>query len=867
MITRFSTPSKVALHDVGGKGMNLVQMTQGGLAVPDGFIVSTKAYDQFIEENKLQDKIADLVEGVSADDMNALEKVSDEIKQLITQAPVSEGLRSQIVEAYNTLDVPLTAVRSSATAEDLPEMSFAGQHNSYLNVRGENNLLSAVQKCWASLWNARAVSYRMRHGVSQQFKSLSLAVVVQTMVPSDCAGVLFTVNPVNNRRDQLYINSSWGMGEAVVSGIVTPDEFVLDKKTGELLTSVVAKKETQIIRSDGSNVRTAVPPELQQKESLNPEDLKQLFNMAQAVDTYYGEPMDTEWVISGGKAYIVQARPVTGLHPMPVKNDDIEKHGLRLYFSFTRVAQGISEPFTPMGLEIQGLEMWAALKAVGINAEKRPRGFKTAAGRIYWDFTELIRKPKRARKIADNISNKDPVAGKVLMEFVDRNKSELTSKKSKLPLPLKSLLPAGRFAARAAGAFIQPQHAERRSISLAENHLKTMNRKALTRETPAEKIELIEEIMERGMKVIIHQCAYFIPAFKADQRGRKRLRKWLGSEAYLDPVIQGLPNSPTSAMGFRLMEIAYELKQNGEHLSKTHPFVIQFLKSYGHRSNVELDVGHPNWREKPDYIMNLLETYMEMEEETLSAKISRHHNSADEAVSSTVRKVKEKKGSRAAKQMEKDCRYLRQTLGLRERPKFDLIRSFALIRQLLQEIGEELVERKFIQEVDDVFYLELAEVKEPSAPLLELVEERKKTFHEQKKLKTVPRFMTNTGECLYESAYSSSEDGLHGIPVSSGEYTGTVRVVHDPAEAKLKEGEILVTHSTDPSWTPLFLTAGALIMETGGTASHGGIVAREYGLPAVSGIERVSEKLKTGDKVTINGNSGQVLLLEETEGV
>ncbi|TVP83208.1 MAG: pyruvate, phosphate dikinase [Alkalicoccus sp.] len=866
MITRFSTTAQVTLHEVGGKGMNLIQMTQGGLEVPDGFIVSTKAYDQFIAENDLQNKIADLLDGVSADDMNALEKVSAEIKQLITQASIPEGMRSKIVEAYNTLDVPLTAVRSSATAEDLPEMSFAGQHNSYLNVSGEENLLSAVQKCWASLWNARAVSYRMRHGVPQQFKTLSLAVVVQTMVPSDSAGVLFTVNPVNNRRDQLYINSSWGMGEAVVSGIVTPDQFVLDKKTGELITSVIEKKETQIIRSDGSNVRTAVPPELQQKESLNPGELKQLFSMAQAVDTYYGEPMDTEWVISRGKAYIVQARPVTGLHPMPVKNDDIEKHGLRLYFSFTRVLQGISEPFTPMGLEIQRLEMWGALKALSINVEKRPRGFKTAAGRVYWDFTELIRKPKRAGKVAETISNKDPVAGKVLMEFVDRNKNELISKKSKLPMPPKTLLTAGRFAVRAAGAFIQPQYAERRSISLAEKHLKTMNRKARKRETAAEKIELIEEIMESAMKVIIHQCAYFIPAFKADERGRKRLKKWLGSEDYLAPVIQGLPNSPTSAMGFRLMEIAYELKQNGEHLSKTHPFVIQFLESYGHRSNMELDVGHPNWKEKPDYIMNLIETYMEMEEGSLATKMSRHHNTTDEAVSPIVRKVKEKKGKRAAKHIKKDCRYLRQTLGLRERPKFDLIRSFALIRQVLQEIGEELVDRKLIQEVNDVFYLELSEVQEPSAPLHELIEERKKAFYEQKKIKTVPRFMTNTGECLYESAYSSSEDGLHGVPVSSGEYTGTVRVIHDPAEAKLKEGEILVTHSTDPSWTPLFLTAGALIMETGGTGSHGGIVAREYGLPAVSGIERVSEKLKTGDKVMINGSSGKVLLLEETEG-
>ncbi|RNA66927.1 PEP/pyruvate-binding domain-containing protein [Alteribacter keqinensis] len=863
MITHFSTTQKVSLNDVGGKGMNLVQMTQGGLAVPDGFIVTTKAYDQFIEENQLGDRIAAMLKGVSADDMNALEEVSYKIKLLINQAFIPEAVRSQIVEAYNGLGVPFVAVRSSATAEDLPDMSFAGQHNSYLNVTGEEKLMLSVKKCWASLWNARAISYRMMHDVPQEYKVLSLAVVVQAMVNSDSAGVMFTVNPMNNRRDQLYINSSWGMGEAVVSGIVTPDQFVLDKKTGELISSVIEKKETQMIRSNGRNVKTAVPELLQRKESLNHKELKQLFEMAQAVDRYYKQPMDTEWVIGQGAAQIVQARPVTGLHPMPVKNDDPKKYGLRFYFSFTRVAQGISEPFTPMGLEIQRLEMWAALKTVGIKVEKRPRGFKTAAGRVYWDFTELIRSPKRAEKIAENISDKDPVAGKVLTEFVERNKGELTSKRSKLPFPPKSLLVASRFALRTAGAFIQPQHAERRCITLAENHLKTMNEKALKCQTPAEKIELIDTIMESAMKVILHQCAYFLPGFKADQRARKRLWEWLGSDDYMAPVIQGLPNSPTSAMGYRLMEIAYELKMKNEKLSVTHPFIMHFLESYGHRSNVELDVGNPNWREKPDYIMNLLESYMEMDTESLHAKLNKHNDNADKAISSIVTKVKEKKGARAARQIEKDCLYMRKTLGLRERPKFDLIRSFALIRQILQEAGEELVNNGFIKEVNDVFYLERSEVRGLSVPLYELIEERKKTFYKQKKIKTVPRFMTNTGECLYESVDSSNEDGLHGVPISSGEYTGTVRVIHDPANAKLKEGEILVTHSTDPSWTPLFLTAGALIMETGGTASHGGIVAREYGLPAVSGIERVSEKLKTGDKVMINGSSGKVLLLEE----
>ncbi|AOM84392.1 PEP/pyruvate-binding domain-containing protein [Salisediminibacterium beveridgei] len=866
MIIHFHTREAVSLKAAGGKGLNLVQMTAAGLNVPDGFILTTEAYNAFIEQNGLAKGIAEAVEHVQAADMAGLDQAAETIQQSIQKADVPDEIRSLIIEHYHELPQPLVAVRSSATAEDLPETSFAGQHDSFLNVEGEDALLQSVKNCWASLWNARAISYRINNRIPQSFPSLSLAVVVQCMADGDAAGVMFTANPLNNRRDQLFINASWGMGEAVVSGAVTPDQFILDKQTGTVVSSRIARKTVQIIRTESGNRQTEVPENQQTVASLTDIELKKLHELAGAVYRYYQEPMDTEWVLGrDGDIHIVQARPLTGLHPLVDGNDPIEE-GLCFYFSFTRVSQGISVPFTPLGIDVQKLEMWGALKALGVNPGKSPKGFKTAAGRIYWDFTELIRNPKRAKKMADSFSLKDPVAGKVMMAFVARNEAELASKKGRLKLPPRLFAVSIRMAVRVFGAMISPEKAETRAKKLAEGHLKRMNRQALKAKTIPEKIAVVDTIMENAMRVILHQCAYMVPGMLAEKRAEKRLNAWLGDDRLLHTVIQALPNSPTTQMGHQLVGLACDYKDAGVTPDESDPKIQSFLDEFGHRSNVELDVGIANWHEDPSYILNLIHAFMEQDTKALYDKLERRQREAEEAALTITRQVKDEKGKRAANKIQKDCHYIRSLLGLRELPKFDLVRSFALVRSILLEAGDILVQHGVILSREDIAFLNRTDILNPQGSFFDLVAERKAAFEQQKEIKTVPRYMTNTGETMYESTdIAETDDGLTGFPIASGEYTGMVRVIHNPAKATLKDGEILVTHSTDPSWTPLFLRAGGLIMETGGTGSHGGIVAREYGIPAVAGVERISEKLHTGDRVTVNGSTGQVVLLEKAK--
>ncbi|NJP38427.1 PEP/pyruvate-binding domain-containing protein [Alkalicoccus luteus] len=860
MIHSFDSSHTWSLKEAGGKGLNLVNMVKAGLPVPPGFIISTAAYRQFMSDYKLENMVQNELFGIDPENVHQLEQKASWIQQSIMKHEVPQQARASIMEAQQKLgDMPL-AVRSSATAEDLPDLSFAGQHDSNLDIEGEEQLMESIKRCWASLWNARAISYRIHHGISHHPDELALAVVVQVMVESEKSGVLFTVNPLTNRRDQLLVNAAWGMGEGVVSGKVTPDTYILSKENGRLITAEIAKKQTKIIRTKTGPQKADVPYEEREQACLSKEELEQLYTLAKAVNKYDDRPQDTEWVIGDGNLFIVQARPVTSLHETVSPPDPPEK-GLRLYLSFTRVSQGISIPFTPLGLDVQRLEMKGALHALGYKQAYADTAFKTAEGRIYWDCTEVIRNKKRAFNIADSLSLKDPGAEKLLKQFVTENEQELQQQKSGLYVPFKLAAVGGRLLIRAIAASVQPHLAEKRQVQLAHKHLQAMMKVKQQAGSRREKLEAVHTIMDEAMRIILHQCAYIVPGLSAEKRAKKRTALWLEDSKLLNPVLHALPNSPTTQMGKRLVEIAAAYDEAGMDPDPEHRLIQEFLEEYGHRSTTELDIGIPRWYEDTAYLLQLIESYREQGAAALSKKLDEQAAYARVQIELLKREAEKHKGKQGAKKLERDCLHIRRLLGLRERPKFDLIRSFALVRQLMMEIGEELEQSGNLHHKEDVFFLKLEELYHEEASFLETVASRKKRYNKQRQRKSVPRFMTSTGECLYESTTLQQDGALQGNPISSGETEGTVRVLTEPAEARLNPGEILVTHSTDPSWTPLFLTAGGLVMETGGSGSHGGIVAREYGIPAVAGIENVSEKLQTGDRVRLNGTTGTVQVL------
>ena len=309
--------AEATLDKVGGKGLNLCRMTRSGFPVPPGFLVTTEAYHVFVQANNLQEQIVAL----ASNQANISERRSAAIRQLFANGRIPADLTEAIHHAYADLtqtvdDLPL-AVRSSATAEDLPGASFAGQQESYLNVRGEQAVLQAVKRCWSSLWTPRALEYRARQGIDPA--TVSLAVVVQVMVPADASGIMFTANPINGARDEIVIDAAWGLGEAIVGGLVTPDHVVVDKMTGAIKQIVIADKTVMTQSTDKGTEERAVEENKRHTQVLEATQAIELAKLGTEIEKYYGEPQDIEWCSANGKFYIVQARPITTLPPEPVR--------------------------------------------------------------------------------------------------------------------------------------------------------------------------------------------------------------------------------------------------------------------------------------------------------------------------------------------------------------------------------------------------------------------------------------------------------------------------------------------------------------------------------------------------------------------
>src|SRR5438067_4068792 len=301
------------LEQVGGKGASLARLAAAGLPVPPGFHVTTDAYRRFVRENGLQEKILAMVSTVTTDQPNTLEEASRQIGRLFAQGSIPAEIAATIREAYATLgssDLPV-AVRSSATAEDLPELSFAGQQETYLNMRGEAMVLDAIKRCWASLWTARAIGYRARSGIAHE--EVSLAVVVQELVLADAAGILFTANPLTGERDQVMINAAWGLGEAIVGGLVTPDTMVADKASGTIAKEEITEKKSMTVRPPEGTDEEPVPVDKRTAAVLTAEQAAELARLGTRIEQLYGQPMDIEWAMKDGSFFIVQARPITTL--------------------------------------------------------------------------------------------------------------------------------------------------------------------------------------------------------------------------------------------------------------------------------------------------------------------------------------------------------------------------------------------------------------------------------------------------------------------------------------------------------------------------------------------------------------------------
>jgi pyruvate,water dikinase len=837
---------------VGGKAANLGELIGARFDVPEGFCVTTAAYRAAVCGAGVQD-------GHATDPAAA--------RAAVLASPIPADIADAIRHSYQRLGsgapVPV-AVRSSATAEDLPGASFAGQQDTYLDVIGIDQLLDAVRRCWASLWTDRAVAYRAAQGIGSD--GLALAVVVQRMVPARAAGVLFTADPVTGRRRCAVIDAAPGLGDAVVSGSVDPDHFVVETATGAVIER----------RHGGAPHFCLADP-----------TVRELAALGDQIEQAFGAPQDIEWAIdASGRIWVVQSRPITTLFPVPQRRTPTATDDVRAFFCVS-LAQGLHRPITPIGIAAFRVMGSAFLGLAGYppgRAVDGPDGFAVAAQRVFVDATPALRS-RVGREIMPRALDVMEARSAVVMRrlFDDPRFAPLRGSVLRSGIPLARVLLRCRVPVSAAQALISPAAAHRRINRM----LRDVGRSSVGGGDISQRVDSVVRLLGGALpsapRVLPSAAAGFAALGVA-----ARLLRGSADRSELEAVLRSAPGNVTTEMDLELWQIAATVRRDAsaasalrdrppaqladDYRAGTLPPVLHrgmtgFLERYGQRAVAEIDLGMPRWSDDPAHLFGVLAGYLQLDDETRSP--DEHFRRGDRQAVAMVAALtaRARQRGRLRGMVVGFClRRARSLVGLREMPKFLMITAFGRARAALAQIGGELAAAGAIHTPDDVFFLDFDEIARAAggADLRGRIADRRRDYDAELGRRHVPRVVLSDGtepEAVAAARAGAPEPGLlTGTPASAGVVTAAARVILDPAGASLLPGEILVAPSTDPGWTPLFLTAGGLVMEMGGANSHGAVVAREYGIPAVVGVAGATTMITTGSGVTVDGAGGTVRL-------
>ncbi|MBN1582084.1 MAG: phosphoenolpyruvate synthase [Anaerolineae bacterium] len=894
--------------------MNLTRLVQAGFPVPPGFILTTDAYESFVRDHGLSKLILGVVQDIPSDDPEALQAASQTIRAWFRDHALSASLIAALHDAYADLGYPpvagepqdgslkppaAVAVRSSATAEDLPGFSFAGQQDTILNVVGEAALQKAVVDCWSSLWTARAIGYRTRNDIDHA--AVSLAVVVQEMVSSETSGVLFTANPLTGKRSEVVIDATLGLGEALVSGQVEPDHYVVDTN-GHILAKTLGAKALVIHGREGGGT-VSVHNDAAAQQALSDVAIRELAQLGRRVEAVFGMPQDIEWAGVDGRLYLLQSRPITTLFPLP---EGMPANGCslsappRVMFSFGSV-QGMLDPMTPFGRDAIGATLIGAGKLFGAHVTLETQSLLWEAGERLWiNVTGLLGNRAGRRLALAALPYVDPSAAQALETLIaqERFPPPGSLRIRTILRVLRVLLP---MIGRALRTLLRPDAERRRLLQQLETMLTDFESRFSQLASLPERLAAIRQMADRAFDFVIPQ---FVPRFGIGMATYNLLTHLAATVLEGDTdipqqvdtrvMMRGVPYNVTTEMDFALWQAAQVIRADpasltyfqareaaalaNDYLQGYLPTVAQeaiasFMHRYGMRGLAEIDLGRPRWREEPLPILQTLRSYLDITDVNLAPDVV-YERGKQSAKAEIDRLAEALRGTRGgwfkARLAHWAARRMRALVGLREAPKFTLVRLFGIMRQALLADGARLTANGLLSLPDDVFFLHMHELDALAAgdrrDWVALVRARRQTFAQEKRRRQIPRLLLSDGQAFYErAAVSETGDGaaVYGEPVSPGVIEGVVRVVLDPRTAQLVPGEILVCPGTDPSWTPLFLTAGGLVMEVGGMMTHGAVVAREYGLPAVVGVHEATQRLHTGQRVRVDGASGQVVLLED----
>jgi phosphohistidine swiveling domain-containing protein len=874
----------------GGKGSQLAALAAKGFPVPPGFVVTTEAFAAFLEAGDLQNEI----EKISSSTLSEAGSLQARITAMGLPEPVSGALRERLLDFERRLDSDARwAVRSSAVAEDLAGASFAGQYDSVLGVTGFEEVAAALLRCWASFFNARALQYRRDRGI----RDLRGAVVVQRLISADAAGVCFTLDPVSGGSDRVVVNSNFGLGESVVSGRATPDTFVIDKLSRRMIHRQVPTKALKVAPVPGGTAEVAIEESLRGSASLTDEQARAVAALAIRVEEQVGRPVDIEWAMRNGELFLLQSRPVTAAGPnagthteacrasppedwVPELNTPIDPR-YPLY-SNGNISEVLPGCITPLSWSYIGPTIEHAFRTQGIAL-----GGMEPARPEYQVLGFFFHRPYVC------VSYLEAAAARVPGMSPDAIHEEFVAPPA-VPTPAvtgRDLWPDRWPAlARVGLTFLRKLLSVEREARACE---KTIRRQG--EECEAERLQrwsderLLEAVRFSEPMARVSDTHVWASSFAVVFFGllRKLTRAWLddGDGSLAAQMVTGIGSLPSADPAFGLYHLArtvmscaeleryfdsisddravLEAIQTDESAGEFRSALQEFLRAFGHRAVCEAEFRNPCWREDPAQVVALVRNYLQpglTPPEAVRTRQKRVRSDAQRRVESLplVKRVV----------LRHVIERTRRGMELRERLKDLIVLRSDRARRIYAELRHRLVSRKQLADADDIYFLLGSEVADllrgvTDAGTAEAIIGRRRRDFAWCEAVRLPKIQQGVAITVTAADFASATQ-LKGTGVSPGKVEGRARIIRDPrTNSHIEPGEILVAPVTDAGWTPLFINAAGLVVEVGGLLSHGSVVAREYGLPAVVGVTAATERIQTGDRLYLDGSSGIVVKLDE----
>ncbi len=863
----FDVKKLPSILEVGGKAESLMKLTKGGFNVPEGSVLTVLFFEEWLAE--LQNSISDKSLWKDPDNFK---KLADRLKEKAKGLIYSERQKSiiyAIIKAHGEGD--RYAVRSSSPEEDLSGASFAGGYETVLGVT-KDSVFDAVKSAFVSCMDERVFFYKHQNGFDTS--TLRIAVIIQKQIASEASGVGFSLNPLNNCFDEVVINANSGLGESVVSGMVTPDEFVIDKVKTRIVEKTVGSKEQAIVLDAVSGTR--VVEGIRGKFSISDHQALELSALIKKVEMYYGFPVDIEWAYALGKLYLLQSRPITTYVPLPEEMQTDENEQPILYMDASLVKQGITTPLTILGGEcISKTQMHMLENMMGKDVISDIKGgmATTRGGRMYMNVSSGIKFQGEKRfintwKMVD-VSTVELLENTDLAPYIPSKLPE--AMRGAMWGTVKNNMGAIKYMRRAIKdpkaykAWYQPFE------DAFDNYLENVVSKDMG------VLESVDAISTKYLELL----SYMLPMTYAAELSRRKIGKMLdkhfddGNERmqYLE---RSLPDNVTIDMGMYMYELSQmpEIKQNdylkfnealgkGKVSKSFEKHWSSYLMKFGCRTRNELDIGVPRAYENIEELFKQIKGMSDIDTSFSPKSI---YDASQKTRQDTYNQLYEVLPGGMRKKLEKQYNILVLLGGKREALKYWYIRSLTAMREIVLNKAQTLVDKHVLDDIDDVFWLDLDQADSADrctrSDVQNWIASNKRFYEKLKQVHQFPKLIDSRGRIIRLPKAEAKEGELVGQPISPGVVTGRVKILNAPDEKPLLPGEIMVTRATDPGWTPLFINASAILLEVGGLLQHGALVAREYGKPCVAGLNDVMEILQDGQLIEVDASRGIVRVLE-----